>query len=381
MKILHTSDWHLGRQFHGQSLEADHEHVLDQVLAAVRTHQPDALIVAGDVFDRASPPAEAVRQFNSFVERFAADSDAAIVLIAGNHDSGDRIASLAALADRSRVLIRGPLVSDERPLIISDEYGPVAFSALPFGNEFAARECYPEAVIAKPSDVIAAQVAAARSHVPDGARWVLVAHTFVTNAVASESERPISLGGVDTVRPEAFSGAHYVALGHLHRPQFTGQPHIRYSGSPLAFSFDEAGSTKSMCLVELRADGAVACDLLPFTPLRRVRTLRGLFADLLTQAIANPSDDFLEIVLADQGAIVDAMGRLRQHYPNALRMRLETIETKSATAPSGGVGIAVDPMAVVEEFFVHVRASPLHDDERAIVQRALGHTYAKERAA
>ncbi|MBL8537037.1 MAG: exonuclease SbcCD subunit D [Hyphomonadaceae bacterium] len=381
MKILHTSDWHLGRQFHGQPLEADHAHVLEQVLDAVRTHRPDALIIAGDIFDRASPPAEAVRLFNSFVERFSAGSDAAIVLIAGNHDSGDRLASLAALADRRRVLIRGPLISEERPLIITDAHGPVAFSALPFGNEFAARECFPDACIAKPSDVIAAQVAAARAHVPAGARWVIVAHAFVANACASESERPISVGGVDTVHPEAFNGAHYVALGHLHRPQFTGKPHIRYSGSPLAFSFDEGEAQKSMCLVDLKADGAVTHELLPFTPLRRVRTITGLFAGLLATAAANPSDDFLEIVLTDQGAIVDAMGRLRQHYPNALRMRIAAMETASAVTPSKNAVIAVEPMPVIEEFFTHVRGTGLHDDERVIVESALGRAHATELAA
>jgi exonuclease SbcD len=381
MKILHTSDWHLGRQFHGQSLEADHEAVLAQVMSAVETHDPDVLIVAGDIFDRASPPADAVRQFNAFVERFAAQSRAAIVLIAGNHDSGDRLASLAALADRNRVLIRGPLVGDERPLIIHDAHGPVAFSALPFGNEFAARECYPDAGIAKASDVIGAQVAAARAHVPKGARWVLVAHAFVTNAVVSESERPLSMGGIDTVHPGTFTGAHYVALGHLHRPQFTGKPHIRYSGSPLAFSFDEGSAQKSMCLVDLKADGSLAHELLPFTPLRRVRSIEGLFADVLTAAEANPSDDFLEIVLTDPGAVVDAMGRLRRHYPNALQLRFSAQQAHPVPAGATHAGGAVDPMTVIGEFFTQFRAAPLQDAEREIIADALNRTNTEELAA
>jgi len=142
MRILHTSDWHLGRQFHGQSLEDDHAVILEQVFAALIENVPDVLIIAGDIFDRASPPASAVRQFNDFIKRVASETNAAIVMIAGNHDSGDRIDSMAIMTDPNRALIRGPLIADEQPLILEDEHGSVAFSALPFGYEFAARECF-----------------------------------------------------------------------------------------------------------------------------------------------------------------------------------------------------------------------------------------------
>lgn len=370
MKILHTSDWHLGRQFHGVSMETDHAAILGQVMDAILGRAPDVLIIAGDIFDRASPPADAIRQFNGFIERVHRETQAAIVLIAGNHDSGDRIGSLAALANRNRVLIRGPLIREEAPLLLADEHGPVAISALPFGNEYVARACFEDAAIACPADLVSAQVAAARRHLPQGARWVVVAHAFISSGVASESERKLIVGGIETVPPSVFDGAHYVALGHLHRPQRAGGEHLRYSGSPLAFGFDEADAEKSMTLVTLGPDGVANLELLPFTPLRRVRVAVGAFDDLLAAATAAPSEDFIKLVLTDAGAIVDAIGRIREHYPNAVALSFARDEATGA----GDEPLATprsrltNPMAVVEEFFLAVRPEgPLSDAEKAIV--------------
>ncbi|WP_338112435.1 exonuclease subunit SbcD [Rhizobium gallicum] len=142
MRLLHTADLHLGRQFHGMSLEDDHAAILDQILQAINTHRPDVFIIAGDIFDRASPPATSVRQFNAFLGRVARETEAAVVMIAGNHDSGDRIGAMSVLTDVRRALIRGPLLADETPLILHDAAGPVAISALPYGYEFAARDCF-----------------------------------------------------------------------------------------------------------------------------------------------------------------------------------------------------------------------------------------------
>lgn len=372
MKILHTGDWHLGRQFYGQSLEVDHDTVLDQVLGAVRTHSPDALVIAGDVFDRASPPATAVRQFNNFIRTVHADCDTSIVLIAGNHDSGDRIASYASLADPKRLLIRGPLSPEERPLILEDEYGPVAFSGLPFGNEFSARECYGNTSISCPADVVAAQVACARTYVPGNARWVVAAHVFVANATPSESERPLQIGGIETVPSSVFDGAHYVALGHLHRQQSAGGEHIRYSGSPLAFGFDEAGSAKSLTMVDLAHDGSVTLQQLPINPPRAVRVLKGEFEELLDKGSREPSEDFIKLVLTDKKLLIDPMGRIREHYPNALALTYERDESAEPILLRGSSQAKLDdPVAVVGEFLSQVRGEGGTDDEMALVGSAL----------
>ncbi|MEL6830317.1 MAG: exonuclease subunit SbcD, partial [Pseudomonadota bacterium] len=283
MRILHTSDWHLGRQFHGLSLEVDHEHVLVQIQSIIDEHRPDVLIVAGDIFDRANPPQSAIKRLSEFLTTVRASSDVAIVLIAGNHDSAAQIGALGVLANVGEAIVRGPLDEDERPLIVSDADGPVAISALPFAFEYAARVCFEDDEIACPADVIRAQMASARKHVGDDMRWVVVAHAFVDGAATSESERPLvrTVGGIETVSAAAFDGAHYVALGHLHRPQSVGKDHIRYSGAPLAFGFDEEGQEKSISVIDLATDGSVGVTEIPIKPLRQVRSVRGRLLELL----------------------------------------------------------------------------------------------------
>lgn len=335
MRLLHTADLHLGRQFFGKSLADDHAAVLAQILVAVETHRPDALIIAGDIFDRAAPPETAVAQFNGFLADLAEYRGTAIVLIAGNHDSGERIEAMSMLADAGRALVRGALRPSEPVLVLKDPHGPVAISALPFAYEYAARECFADPQIKAPADVVAAQVAAAKPGLPAGARWVVVAHAFVEGAAGTDSERPLTraVGGIETVPSHVFDGAHYVALGHLHRPQAVGARHVRYAGSPLAFGFDEEGQAKSMALVELGPDGSVEIDVIPFRPTRQVRTLTGLLDDLLGDGVA-ASDDFIQIVLKDTNRRIDPMKRLWERFPNACSLSYAPLENKSADGPS-----------------------------------------------
>jgi exonuclease SbcD len=379
MKILHTGDWHLGRQFYGQSLETDQQAILDQVFSAVRERCPDVLVIAGDIFDRTSPPTSAVRQFNRFIRDVQSECDTSIVMIAGNHDSGDRIASYASFADSKRVLIRGPLVPEEQALILEDDGGPVAFTGLPFGNEFAARECFGNSAISCPADVVAAQIDCARAYVPKNARWVVAAHVFVANATASESERSLQVGGIETVPSHVFDGAHYVALGHLHRPQRAGGDHIRYSGSPLAFGFDEADSLKSMTLVDLAGDGSVTLEQLPFKPLRSVRLLKGELEELLDAGSQNPSDDFFKIVLTDRRILIDPMGQIRAHYPNALALSYERDEKAAPIVLNGGAEARLDdPVAVIGEFLDQVRGQEATPEEMGLVISTMKELHAGE---
>lgn len=333
MRLLHTADLHLGRQFFGRSLADDHAAALAQILDAVATHRPDALVIAGDIFDRAAPPETAVGQFNDFLKDLADDGRTAVVLIAGNHDSGERIEAMSMLADANRALVRGALKRSEPALVLRDAAGPVAISALPFAYEYAARECFSDPQIKAPADVVAAQVAAAKASLPAGARWVVVAHAFVEGATATDSERPLTraVGGIETVPSHVFDGADYVALGHLHRSQAVGQRHIRYAGSPLAFGFDEEGQEKSMTLVDLGPDGSVETKLIPFRPLRRVRTLAGTLDELLGPGV-DASDDFIQIVLTDPNRRIDPMKRLWERFPNACNLSYAQLETKSATS-------------------------------------------------
>jgi len=370
MRILHTADLHLGRQFNGLALDEDQGAILDQIVAAIGTHDVDVLVIAGDIFDRAAPPASAVRQFNAFLTRVAQETRAAVVMIAGNHDSPDRIATMSIMTDRRRALIAGAAEREAIPLVLEDTAGPVAFSALPFAYEWAAREAFADPAIATPQDVLEAEIAAARRHVPEGARWVVVAHAFVAGGLGSDSERPLArIGGVETVSPGVFAGAHYVALGHLHRPQTVGAPFIRYSGAPLAFGFDEGGAPKSMSLVELAADGTAEVEPIPFLPPRPVRTVRGPLEALLAEV---PSDDIIRAVLTDEAPCLDPMRRLRKVFPNACALtyaRYERASEQTAVATTN-VSLA-DPTVVIDDFLRHVRQARLSEPESDLVVAAL----------
>ncbi len=371
MRILHTADLHLGRQFNGIPLDAEHAAILDQIVSAITSRDVDVLVIAGDIFDRAAPPTSAVRQFNGFLARVASETDAAVVMIAGNHDSGDRIASMAIMTDTRRALIRGAISADEKPLFLTDAHGPVAFTGLPFAYEYAARECFSDEALHTPEDVLAAQVACGRRNIPDGTRWVVVSHAFVAGASSSESERPLTrVGGIETVSSAVFEGAHYVALGHLHRPQSVGASHIRYSGSPLAFGFDEADCQKSMSLVEIDAVGQTTIENIPFEPIRRVRVLKGRHAELL---LADRSDDFIKAVLTDDAPVIDGMKRIRDVFPNACELIYErdeqAPEVKSLT---GRALVVANPVEVIGDFLEHVRDDGFSEKELEVVASALG---------
>lgn len=370
MRLLHTSDLHLGRQLNGVSLEEDHQEILSQILEKVSERKPDALVIAGDIYDRASPPASAVKCFNGFLRQLLTIAPKmAVVVIAGNHDSGDRIDSIATLADPKKALIQGPLVRDQEPIVLNDKYGPVAISALPYAGEYVGREVFQDPTIGSPEDVIRAQMAAARGAVPEGARWIVTSHAFVANAKPSESERKLSVGGIETVAPDAYDGAHYVALGHLHRPQTAGGDHIVYSGSPLAFSFDEGEAPKSMSLVEMDGKGNVEVERIAFKPLRKVRVLRGLFDDLIRRAEALPSDDFIKLELEDEASLLDPMQRIRRFYQNALEIQF--VRQREATDGAGNAASELDnrndPIKVVSVFLNEIRQEEPTEEDLKII--------------
>lgn len=379
MKFIHTADLHLGRQFGGISLEDDFEVILGQIFDALVKSEADALVIAGDIFDRASPPQTAIQQFNRFVSRVISETRAIVVLIAGNHDSGDRINSMSVVADRQRLLIRGVASANEEPLLLHDKDGIIAFSALPFCYEYAAQEYFGDIALTSPEDVLKAQIAAARRNVPEGARWIIVAHAFVTGATVSEGERSITrAGGIETISAEIFDGARYVALGHLHRPQTVAKSHIRYSGSPLAFGFDEAEQPKSMLLVELDSKGEATTTALPFKPKRGVSVIRGKHAELM---LADPTQDFVKVILTDEVPVIDAMKRLSEVFPNACELGYVRDERQTASQSlSQSSARVATPIEVISSFLALVSSDATSEQELAIAAAAVRHIQTAEAA-
>lgn len=372
MRVLHTADWHLGKSLRGLSLHEDQSHVLDQIFRTIVAEQVDLLIVAGDVYDKASPSEAAVKLYSDFLERVYGETDAAMVLIAGNHDSGQRLGTASRLFDPKRILVRGPVSSNEPPLVLDDGAGPVAISALPYAEIYAARRAFADEAIRTPEDVLRAQISAAKTQVPEDARWIIVAHAFVTNCQTTESERTLSVGTVETVPASIFDGANYVALGHLHRPQSAGHDTIRYSGAPLAFGFDEAGTTKSMTLFDLDSEGHVLnLRLVTFVPLRQVREVRGHLSDLVVEAAEHPSEDYVRAILLDDGALIEPAAQLRPYYPNILQTLRETTRELVMTSAGRATSKLEDPIGVIGEFLDYVRGEGASEAELTVTKDVL----------
>ena len=380
MRILHTADWHLGRMFQQVSLLEDQAVLLDQILAYVRDQKPDLLIIAGDVFDRANPRREVIGLFSNFLRRFHSESKAALAVIAGNHDSPELISLGGVLPDPARSRLSGMLAGSEAPLMLEDAHGPVAVSTLPFTEVFSARQHFghdDEAPLRSPEDVMRTQIGQARFERPEDARWVVIAHAFVKGGRGSSSERALDLvGGIETVPAEAFDGAHYVALGHLHRTQAVGAPHIRYSGSIMRYGFDEVDIDKSVTLVELDGSGEVATETLPLTAPRNLRVIEGMFDNILAGEDSGNREDFIKFNLLDRSSVPDAMNRLRQVYPNGVQIDWLMQQAGPADAKSDPRKLRHRrPRDLVNDFFADVLDAPLDEDAGKTLER-LGNTLA-----
>ena len=327
MKIFHISDLHLGKRLCEYSLIDDQKYILRQILDIIDKEHPDALIIAGDVYDKPIPPAEAVALFDAFLSELTA-KNIQTFLISGNHDSPERIAFGAGIMGTSGIHISPVFDEDITPVCLSDEHGDVCFYLLPFIRPAHARRVYPDEPCDSYSDALS--IAISHMEINTAARNVLVTHQFVTGAARSESEE-ISVGGSDNVDASIFECFDYVALGHIHGPQNVSRDTVRYSGTPLKYSFSEANHTKSITCVTLGEKGDVVIDTLPLVPMRDLREIRGDF-DVLTCPSYYQSqarEDYLHITLTDEEDVPEALSRLRGIYPNLMKLDYDNTRTRA----------------------------------------------------
>lgn len=336
LRILHTADWHLGRVYHGVSLLEDQARVLDDLVALIHAEKPDAVLVAGDIYDRSVPPAEAVRLLDDTLTRIVIGARVPVILIAGNHDSPDRLGFGARLLSEAGLTVRGTVTADIMPVILRDADGEVAFYPLPYAEPSMLRHCLAEDTIADHHAGLKAQLHRVREGHDRSRRSVVLAHAFVIGGTASESERPLSVGGSGAVGSDVFDGFDFVALGHLHRPQTLQGGRLDYAGSLMKYSFAEAGHAKSVSLVEIDGRGSTAIRRMPLTPRRDLRILEGPLEDIVRRAADDPQrDDYVLARISDTGAILDAMSKLRTAYPNALSIERPQL-SGSGTGLEGG---------------------------------------------
>jgi DNA repair protein SbcD/Mre11 len=372
MRLLHTSDWHIGRSLHGTDLLAEQEAVLGELAAVVATESVDVVVVAGDVYDRAVPSADATGVLDRVLTRLR-DAGAAVVLTPGNHDSARRLGFGAGLMARSGVHVRAVTPALDEPVLLSDEHGDVAVYGLPYLEPEVARHELGLAEARSHEAVLTAAMDRVRADLflRPGVRSVVLAHAFVGGGVPSESERDICVGGVDLVPAGVFDGVDYVALGHLHRPQ-TLSARVRYSGSPLAYSFGEAGQQKQAWLVDLDAGGLAGVRAVPLPTPRQLTMLRGELADLLDDpALAGVADHFVSAQLTDPVRPVDPMRHLQGRFPHCVHLEWvgggAATDRRSYTERLSGRS----DLEVAGEFVAHVRGLAVTPAEQALLGRAL----------
>ena len=374
MRLLHTSDWHLGRSLHRADLRAAQSAFLDHLVDVARAEKVEAVLVAGDVYDRAVPPVDAVELCEDALLRLH-DTGARIVLISGNHDSARRLGFGSGLLEKAGVHLRTRPGALARPVVLEDAYGPVAVYGVPYLEPDAVRGELPPGQDEIPrghAGVLGYAVACIQADADARGirRRVVMAHGWVTGGAASESERDISVGGVGQVPAELFAGFGYVALGHLHGQQ-TIAPQMRYSGSPLPYSFSEASHRKGSWLVDLDGEGTAQVEQVPAPVYRRLSVLRGRLAELLGSAAHTRYEgDFVSVTLTDPSRPEGAMDALRARFPHVLVL---AFEPEGAEPDGRGYRARIagrDDLSIAAEFVRHVSNTPPTAGEERLLRSA-----------
>ncbi|MBE9175559.1 exonuclease SbcCD subunit D [Synechocystis salina LEGE 06155] len=370
MKFLHTSDWHLGRQCHNVSLIDDQKHVLNQVLDYVEREAVDVVIIAGDVYDRAIPPTIAVDLLDETLNKICLDFKVPVIMIPGNHDSADRLKFGASHFRQAGLHILGELRHITKPITFPN--CPVHFYGVPYTDPERVRATFEVEV--KSHDEVYGYLLEQITQKPGFDRQpnVLISHCFLDGCEESDSERPLAIGGAERVNYQPFKVFDYVALGHLHRPQFKGKESIQYCGSLLKYSFSEQHQAKGVTLVEMDGAGLQSVKRLPLTPLRNMRVIEGEFKQILKDGKSDPNaDDYVQIRLTDTHALLDPMNYLREVYPNVLE--LQKIGTLLDANPQlSSINLAKqDEFSLFADFFTQVQGEALTPEQAEALKTAI----------
>ncbi|HHG3595670.1 TPA: exonuclease SbcCD subunit D [Vibrio parahaemolyticus] len=367
MKFIHTSDWHLGRQFHNVSLLEDQQAVLEQLIQYIENNPVDAVIVAGDVYDRSVPPTIVIELLNRVVKRICGELNTPMILISGNHDGAERLGFGSEQMKRSGLHIISNFEDMLTPVVIETKAaGHVAFYGMPYNDPEQVRYVYKEPVSThdEAHKLLAEKIT---EQFQSEHRNILISHCFVDGAIESESERPLSIGGSDRVSHEHFLNFDYVALGHLHQPQKKGEEYIRYSGSLMKYSFGEQNQKKGFTLVEIGKDGFIGAEHIELTAPHEMRIVEGELEQILEWGKTDPkNEDYLLVRLMDKHAILNPMEKLRTVYPNVLHLEkpgmLIGVEQEMAQAK-----LARSEIDMFKDFFAEAQDSELSNEQEQAI--------------
>lgn len=371
MKLLHTSDWHLGRVFHNVSLLEDQAFILEQIIAYATEQQIDAVLIAGDIFDRAVPPSSAMTLLDDTLHTLTQIHNIPVILISGNHDSAERLAFGARSLSNQNLHIFHSLKDSNQAITLTNAQGQSAdFYGIAYHAPEQVRSLFD--IPAKTFDEAHTFLVQRILETPKTTDFrILLSHCFVSGAEACDSERPLAIGGADRVSASPMQPFDYVALGHLHGQQKRGAEYIRYSGSPLKYSFSEHKHNKAVTLVELTVDLPPAITQLPLTPLRNMRTLEGELDALIAAGQNDPhSNDFLAVTLTDKHALLDAMAKLRTVYPNVLQLE-KTFLQNSHNTQQANKALQHNEQAMFADFFKEATGEAMDDSQKKYIANLL----------
>ena len=370
MKLIHLSDLHIGKRVNEYSMLEDQAYILLKIRGIIEEEKPDAVLIAGDVYDKSVPSAEAVQLLDDFLCALA-EKGQQVFLISGNHDSPERLAFGGRLMEASGIHMSPVYHGAVEPVYLEDEFGRVAIYLLPFVKPAHVRRYFPEETIESYTDAVRVAVRAMQADI--SVRNVLVTHQFVTGAERSESEE-LSVGGSDNVDASVFDDFDYVALGHIHGPQKIGRETLRYCGTPLKYSFSEAKHEKSVTVVELKGKGDVTVRTIPLEPLHDMREIRGTYEELTEKSYyeGTKTDDYLHITLTDEEDIIGAVDKLSVIYPNLMKLDYDNKRTRLQQ----GVGEAEkveqkSPIQLFAELYEKQNNQPMSEEQTAFVGKLI----------
>lgn len=378
MKLIHLSDLHLGKRFNDFSMLEDQRYILHEILTIVDAEQPEAVLIAGDVYDKSVPSAEAVELFDSFLTSLSRRSLQVFVL-SGNHDSPERLAFGGRLMESSGVHMAPVYGGTLQPITLQDRFGKVNFYLLPFLKPSHVRAFFPEESIESYTDAV--RTALRGLPLQPTERNVLLTHQFVTGAERCESEE-ISIGGSDNVDASAFEDFDYVALGHIHSPQNIGSPRIRYCGTPLKYSFSELSHSKSVTVAELGEKGELAVRTVPLKPLHELREIRGRYDELTLRSFYADTDlpeSYLRVILTDENDVPEAVGKLRTVYPNLMKLEYDNARTRHTADFSEAADVSSkSPLELFADFFTEQNGTPMSEQQESYIRTLIEKIWEEE---
>lgn len=378
MKFIHTADWHLGKLVHGVYMTEDQRDVLNQFVQLVEQEKPDAVIIAGDLYDRSVPPTEAVDLLNDILFQINVNLKTPVIAIAGNHDSAERLSFGSSWYRKSQFYLIGKLSADFQPIHING----VNFYPVPFAEPGTVRQLLQDDSIHSHQDAMKAIIGKIETKINKAEPNVFVGHAFVLGGKETDSERTLSVGGSGSVSADLFAPFSYAALGHLHSPDAINDRIVHYSGSLLKYSFSEVNQTKSVAIVEMDEDGSFHVRYHSFTPKRDMRELEGTLTELLDPFFYEKQqvDDYLKVTLLDEGALIDPMNKLRQVYPNVLHLerKIDVVDMKKRQTIRVRNEEKISELKRFEQFYEQMTTANFDDEKRRLMTEVINKVLQEE---